>query len=353
MTEHTPELSIAQSAQGGPWFGAKYVTVIVSGMFAVTAARASPEDPMAALHLGDHPEPSPPDGWVTVTVKAAALNHHDVWTLRGVGIPADRLPIVLGCDAAGIDENGNEVIVHAVVGEGAGHGGDETLDPSRSLLSERYDGTFAEKVAVPRGNLVPKPRGLSFEEAACLPTAYLTAYRMLFAKSGLEPGATVLVQGAGGGVATALILLGRAGGFRVWATSRSEEKRARALELGADRVFEPGARLPERVDAVMETVGEATWSHSLKALRPGGRIVIAGATSGAAPAAELNRVFYLQLSVVGSTMGSRDQLARLATFLVQTGVRPRIDRVLPLAAARDGFAAMISGDLFGKIVFTR
>jgi NADPH:quinone reductase-like Zn-dependent oxidoreductase len=118
-------------------------------------------------------------------------------------------------------------------------------------------------------------------------------------------------------------------------------------------VFEPGARLPERVDAVMETVGEATWAHSLRALRPGGRIVIAGATSGAAPAAELNRVFYLQLSVVGSTMGSRDQLARLAAFLVQTGVRPRIDRVLPLAAARDGFAAMISGNLFGKIVFTR
>jgi len=327
--------------------------VIVSGMFAVTAAQASPEDPLAALRLGDHPDPAPPDGWVTVTVKAASLNHHDVWTLRGVGISPDRLPIVLGCDAAGVDEDGNEVIVHAVVGEGAGHGGDETLDPSRSLLSERYDGTFAEKVAVPRGNLVPKPASLSFEDAACLPTAYLTAYRMLFAKSGLEPGATVLVQGAGGGVATALILLGRAGGYRVWVTSRSEDKRARALELGADQVFASGSRLPERVDAVMETVGHATWAHSLRALRPGGRIVIAGATSGAAPPAELNRVFFLQLSVVGSTMGSRDQLARLATFLEQTGVRPRIDRSLPMAQARDGFAAMISGDLFGKVVFTR
>jgi NADPH:quinone reductase-like Zn-dependent oxidoreductase len=322
-------------------------------MFAVTAARVSPEDPLAALHLGDHPEPSAPDGWTTVAVRAASLNHHDVWTLRGVGISADRLPIVLGCDAAGVDEDGNEVIVHAVVGEGAGHGGDETLDPSRSLLSERYDGTFAERVAVPRGNLVPKPAGLSFAEAACLPTAYLTAYRMLFAKSGLEPGATVLVQGAGGGVATALIVLGRAGGFRMWATSRSEEKRARALELGADQVFASGARLPERVDAVMETVGQATWAHSLRALRPGGRIVVSGATSGAAPAAELNRVFFLQLSVVGSTMGSRDQLARLASFLEQTGVRPLIDRTLPLADAPAGFAAMISGDVFGKIVFTR
>jgi NADPH:quinone reductase-like Zn-dependent oxidoreductase len=321
-------------------------------MLAATAVRVSPGDPLAALEVGDHPEPSQRDGWVTVTVRAASLNHHDVWTLRGVGISADRLPIILGCDAAGVDEDGNEVVVHAVVGEGAGQGGDETLDPSRSLLSERYDGTFAERVAVPRRNLVPKPGSLSFAEAACLPTAYLTAYRMLFDKSGLQPGATVLVQGAGGGVATALILLGRAGGYRVWATSRDEGKRARALELGADQVFPSGSRLPERVDAVMETVGQATWAHSLRALRPGGRIVVSGATSGAAPAAELNRVFFLQLSVVGSTMGSRDQLERLARFCEQTGVRPRIDRIMPLAEARAGFAAMISGDLFGKVVFT-
>src|SRR5215470_14504147 len=166
-------------------------------MFAVTATRFDADDPLAGLELGEHPDPSPPDGWEVVAVRAASLNHHDVWTLRGVGISADRLPIVLGCDAAGVDSDGREVIVHAVVGEGAGSGGDETLDPSRSLLSERYDGTFAEKVAVPRRNLVPKPACLSFEEAACLPTAYLTAYRMLFARSGLEPGATVLVQGAG------------------------------------------------------------------------------------------------------------------------------------------------------------
>ena len=321
-------------------------------MFAVTAARIDAGDPLAALELGERPDPRPADGWTTVTVRAAALNHHDVWTLRGVGISADRLPIVLGCDAAGIDEDGAEVIVHAVIGDPAAGGGDETLDPRRSLLSERYDGTFAERVAVPRRNLVPKPAALSFTEAACLPTAYLTAYKMLFDKSGLQPGATVLVQGAAGGVATALILLGRAAGFRVWATSRSEEKRERALELGADQVFPAGARLPERVNAVLETVGQATWSHSLRSLRPGGRIVIAGATSGEMPAAELNRVFFLQLSVVGSTMGSRDQLARLARFCEQTGVRPKIDRAFPLREAADGFAAMISGDLFGKVVFT-
>jgi len=321
-------------------------------MFAVAAARISADDPLAGLELGDRPEPAPPAGWTTVSVRATSLNHHDVWTLRGVGISEDRLPMILGCDAAGLDEDGNEVVVHAVVSDPGYDGADETLDPARSLLSERYDGTFAQRVAVPRRNLLPKPAALSFAEAACLPTAYLTAYRMLFGKAGLEPGATVLVQGAGGGVATALILLGRAGGYRIWVTSRSEAKRERALKLGADQAFPTGTRLPERVDAVMETVGEATWAHSLRALRPGGRIVISGATSGSAPPADLARVFFLQLSVIGSTMGSRDQLGRLLRFCEQTGVRPLIDRTMPLTQARDGIAAMISGEVFGKIVFT-
>jgi len=320
-------------------------------VFAVAAARIDADDPLTGMELGERPEPAAAAGWVTVTVKAASLNHHDVWTLRGVGISADRLPIVLGCDAAGLDQDGHEVIVHSVIGDPDAGGGDETLDPRRSLLSERYDGTFAERVSVPRRNLVPKPAALSFEEAACLPTAYLTAYRMLFEKSGVQPGATVLVQGASGGVATALILLGRAAGYRIWATSRSEAKRERAVKLGADQAFAAGARLPERVDVVMETVGQATWAHSVRSLRPGGRIVICGATSGDAPPAELTRIFFTQLSVTGSTMGTRDQLGRLARFCEQTGVRPVIDRVLPLANARDGFAAMIAGDLFGKVVF--
>ena len=321
-------------------------------MFAVTAARLNADDPLSALELAEHAEPAPPDGWTTVTVRAASLNHHDLWTLRGVGITQDRLPMILGCDAAGVDADGNEVVVHGVVSDPGAVTADETLDPARSLLSERYDGTFAERVAVPRRNLIPKPASISFEDAACLPTAYLTAYRMLFEKSGMQPGSTILVQGAGGGVATALIMLGRAAGYRMWATSRSEEKRERALSLGADQVFPTGARLPERVDAVMETVGQATWSHSVKSLRPGGRIVISGATSGAMPPADLTRIFFLQLSVIGSTMGTRDQLARLVRFCEQTGLRPLIDRTLPLARARDGFAAMISGELFGKVVFT-
>jgi NADPH:quinone reductase-like Zn-dependent oxidoreductase len=323
----------------------------VLAVFAVTAGRIDAEDPLAGLDLGERPDPASRDEWVTVTVRAAALNHHDVWTLRGVGISPDRLPIVLGCDAAGTDPQGREVIVHSVIGDPDAGGGDETLDPRRSLLSERYDGTFAQLVTVPRRNLVPKPEALSFEEAACLPTAYLTAYKMLFEKSGVQPGATILVQGASGGVASALILLGRAAGFRMWATSRSEAKRDWAVKLGADQAFESGARLPERVDVVMETVGQATFGHSVRSLKPGGRLVICGATSGDAPAAELTRIFFTQLSVVGSTMGTRDQLGRLARFCEQTGVRPVIDRVLPLVEAREGFAAMIIGELFGKVVF--
>ena len=321
-------------------------------MLAVYAARQSADDPLSALELGERPSPDVPDGWARVRLKAASLNHHDLWSLRGVGLGEDRLPMVLGCDGAGLDDDGNEVVVHAVVSD-PGWSGDETEDPKRSLLSEVHAGTFADEVVVPRRNLVPKPAALSFSEAACLPTAWLTAYRMLFTKSGVAPGGTVLVQGAGGGVATALIAIGRAAGYRVWATSRDEAKREKALALGADQVFESGARLPERVDAVMETVGKATWGHSLKSLRPGGTLVVSGATSGADPSADLARVFFLQLRVVGSTMGTRDELARLAQFCVTTGARPPVHATMPLEDARDGFAQMASGDLFGKVVFTR
>lgn len=321
-------------------------------MFAVYAESFSSDDPLNGLVLGERPDPEVPDGWTTVTVKAASLNHHDLWSLRGVGLKEDALPMILGCDAAGLDEDGNEVVVHAVVSDPSWNG-DETFDPKRSLLSERYQGTFAEKVAVPRRNVVPKPESLSFEEAACLPTAWLTAYRMLFTQGGLKAGDTVLVQGAGGGVATALITLARAGGLKVLATSRDEGKRAKALDLGAHEVFESGARLPVKVDAVMETVGKATWSHSIRALRPGGSIVISGTTSGPKlDDAELTRIFFLQLRVIGSTMGTRTELAALVNLLDASGARPLIDRTLPMDRARDGFTAMAEGDIFGKIVFT-
>ncbi len=319
-------------------------------MFAASAVAFDPDNPLTGLRVGDHPEPVAPEGWVVVDVRATSVNHHDLWTLKGVGISADRLPMTLGCDAAGVDPEGNDVIVHGVIS--AGDYPDETTDPGRSLLSEKYQGTFAERVAVPVRNLIPKPASMTWAEAACLPTAWLTAYRMLFTRSGLLPGQTVLIQGAGGGVSTALIMLGRQAGFRVWVTSRDEAKRARAVELGAHEAFASGRRLPEKVDAVMETVGAATWSHSLRSLKPGRVIVIAGATSGSQPPADLSRVFFLQLSVVGSTMGTRDELERLVAMCAATGLRPLIDHELPLAAAADALRAVESGDLFGKIVLT-
>src|SRR5881275_2571723 len=198
------------------------------------------EDPLRGLTIGERPEPEVPDGWTTVSVKAASLNHHDLWSLRGVGLSRDQLPMILGCDAAGLDERGNEVVVHSVVTDDSWRG-DETFDPRRALLSEDHQGTLAERVAVPRRNLLPKPPELSFEEAACLPTAWLTAYRMLFTHAAVRPGATVLVQGASGGLSTALVMLGRAAGVRMWVTGRDEDKRAYALDLGAHAAFEPGA----------------------------------------------------------------------------------------------------------------
>jgi len=318
-------------------------------MLAARAVSASLEDPLSALEVAQVEEPNVPEGWALVDVKAVSLNHHDVWSLRGIGLPEERLPMIIGCDAAGIDEKGNDVVVHAVLGDPEFPGG-EIVDPKRTLLSELHPGTLAERVAVPRRNLVPKPEGLSFEEACCLPTAWLTAYRMLFDRSGLKPGQTVLIQGAGGGVASAAIELGRAAGFRVWATSRERRKRDFALECGAHAVFESGERLPEKVDVVLETVGKATWGHSLRSLKPGGRIVIAGATSGPDAAAELNRVFFKELEIVGSTMGTLEELARLVSLVDLSGIRPRIDRELPLSEVAEGLRALAEGDVLGKIV---
>jgi NADPH:quinone reductase-like Zn-dependent oxidoreductase len=319
-------------------------------VLAAYATAFSFADPLSGLVVGDTPEPPPPDGWVRVRVRAAALNHHDLWTLRGIGLPPERLPMILGCDAAGETDDGRAVVVHSVIAEAVD--GDETNDPHRSLLSEKHPGTCAEYVAVPARNLVPKPESLSWEEAACLPTAWLTAYRMLFTQSGLQPGGRVLVQGAGGGVSTALIALARAAGYRVYVTSRDAAKRQRAEEIGAHQAFEPGARLPERVDAVMETVGKATWDHSLKSLDMGGTVVVAGATTGDDPPADLRRVFFRNLRIVGSTMGTKRELTDLIRFLDVTGVRPFVHEARPLADARQAFEQLAQGEVFGKLVLT-
>lgn len=333
------------------WSAQAHRSTSVRPMHAIYAAGVDPANPLSVLEIGDvEPKPTPED-WVDVEVRAMSLNHHDVWALKGQALREEQVPMILGTDAAGVGPDGTAVVVHAVIGTPVR--GDETLDPKRSLLSEVYSGTFAEKVRVPATNLIALPEGMSFEEASCLPTAYLTAYRMLATKSGTQAGDTVLIQGAGGGVSTAAIVLGKAMGLRVWVTSRDAAKGEWATSIGADEAFEVGARLPDKVDAVIETVGEATWDHSLKSLRPGGTIVVSGATSGAMPPSQLNRVFFLQLRIVGSTMGTAEEFHRLLALLAESGVRPIIDRTLPMDDAREGFAAMIDGSVRGKIVMTR
>ena len=317
-------------------------------MIAAYVRELSSDDPVSGLEVGDRPEPAPREHWSVVDVRAAALNHHDLWSLRGVGLRADQLPMVLGTDAAGVVD-GREVVVHGVIGGPSGHG--VGPDEPRSLLSERYPGTLAERVAVPTWNLVDKPAELSFVEAACLPTAWLTAYRMLFTTGRATPGQRVLVQGAGGGVATAAILLGAAAGLEVVVTSRSDERRRRALELGAAAAVETGARVP-RADLVLETVGRATWSHTMRSVRPGGTVVVAGATSGDPTAGELTRLFFQEITVAGVTMGSRDDLQHLLAFLARTGVRPLVDTTYPLTQAGDALRRLAAGTQFGKIVLT-
>ncbi len=341
---------------------------------AVYARAFGGEDPLANLEVGEQPEPELRPGWALVRVTAASLNHHDLWTLRGVSSRPLAAPQVLGCDAAGRVEAlgegvegapppGTRVVCHSVIGCGtcpscrAGH---PNLCHRLTLLGEPpHGGTLAELVAVPAANLVPLPDTVGDEAAACLPTAYLTAYRMLFTRAGLRPGMSVLVQGAGGGVASAAILLATLAGIEVHATSRDPAKRRLAEEMGARGSFAPDDRAAARelsqrtrggVDAVLDTVGEATWELSLRAVRPAGVVVVAGATSGANPAALLNRVFWRQLTVAGTTMGTRAELERLVGLCASALLRPLIDRVMPLAEARSAFADLASGRQRGKLV---
>ncbi len=312
-------------------------------MRAAFASAFDADNPLAALAVGDRPEPThPQDDWVTVRVRASSLNHHDLWSLRGVGLTADQLPMILGCDAVGTDPDGNEVVIYPVVPTPG--------DPRGvSILSEHYQGTFAELVAVPRMNLLPLPDGLSAIDAACLPTAWLTAWRMLTTKGRVADGESVLVQGAGGGVATAAVALGVALGKRVYATSRDAAKRERIAELGAT-ALEPGARLPERVDVVIETVGAATFDHSLKSAAPLARIVVSGATAGHEPKVNLRRVFAMQLEILGTSMGTPDELTELLAFCAEHEVRPVVDRVVPFSEISEAFARLHSGEVFGKVV---
>jgi NADPH:quinone reductase-like Zn-dependent oxidoreductase len=317
-------------------------------VLAVLATSTDPLDPLSGLRVADHPMPVAPPGWVLIAVRAAALNHHDLWTLRGVGVDERRLPIVLGCDASGVAADGTPVIVHAVVTSDPS--GDETLADDRSLLSEVHDGTMAQWVAVPARNVVPKPAVLPFVEASCLPTAWLTAYRMLFTQAQVRPGQRVLVQGAGGGVATAAVMLARAAGAHVTVAARDPHRLARAVELGAHEAVGSGDRLPRRVHAVIDTVGTATLDHSLRSLESGGVVVVSGATAGHLAAVDLRRLFFRQLRLLGSTMGTKAELVSLVRFVIDTDLVPPIDTVLPIGRAPEAFARLASGEAFGKVV---
>jgi NADPH:quinone reductase-like Zn-dependent oxidoreductase len=258
---------------------------------------------------------------------------------------------------------GTPVVAHAVITCGvceACLGPDETSCRRFAMLSEGgWEGTFGEYCVVPAINLFPLPADLSFEQAACLPTAYLTAYRMLFTKAALRPGDTVLIQGAGGGLSTAAEALALVGGLRVIVSSRDPAKRAAAHERGVHHAVSTGRDAVgevlgltggEGVDAVIESVGEATWATSLRVLRRGGVVVVAGATTGADPAADLRRVFWRQLRILGSTMGTWAEFSALLNTVRATGVRPLIEQTYPLADAKSAFQRLESGEATGKLV---
>ena len=302
-----------------------------------------PEAPASAVEVGEVEPAEPPRGWVPVDVRAASLNMHDVWMLRGATLGPGSLPLVLGSDAAGTSE-GREVLVHPVLPDQPG-----TLAPGATLLCDGGFGTLAPRTWVPAGNLVDKPAWLDWHQAACLPTAWLTAWRMLVTKAGIEPGMAVLVQGAGGGVATAAAALAKAHGCRVHVTSRSEEKRERALALGADTAIAPGERVAELVDVVIEPVGAATWAHSLKALRPGGTLVVCGAATGFAAVTDLGRVFARQLRILGSTMGSVEELRDLVAFVDAHRVEPVVDSCVGLDQTPQQYERLVAGEGFGKL----
>jgi len=231
--------------------------------------------------------------------------------------------------------------------------GDETLDPKWHIPSEFVHGTFAEYVVVPRRNAIPLPETLSPLHASVLGTAWLTAYRALFTKSGLRAGETLLVQGATGGMATALIQLGRAAGFEVWVTSRSEEGRARARRLGAHKSFPPNAALPRKVRAVIDSVGLDSWAHSLSSLARGGILVTVGGTTGFEAPLNLLRVVADQLTITGSIMGTLKDMEDMMRLIVRARIEPEIGVVLPMERSEEGIRAMWEGRTHGKTVFTR
>jgi len=343
-------------------------------MRALYAAKLGGDTPLANLEYGERPTPQPGPGEVRVRVRAATLNHHDYWTLRGVvGYPITP-PRILGCDAAGtVDAYGSqppegappigaEVAVYPVRSCGQCRGclsGDFMLCRSFTMLSDGdREGSFAEYAIVPVSAVVPKPKDLSFAQTAALGVTYLTAYRMLFTKAHLRPGDTALVQGAGGGLATAAIQLARQAGIRVIASSRSEAKLEFAVQHGANDGVLAGKDAAKAifkltggdgVDAVMESVGEPTWGTSMRAVRQGGTVVVAGATGGPNPPADLSRVFWRQITIAGSSMGTPGEFAALLRLVELAGIKPVIEDEFPLEQGIKAFERMAAGEVQGKL----
>jgi NADPH:quinone reductase-like Zn-dependent oxidoreductase len=344
-------------------------------MRAAYAAKLGGDQPLENLEVGERPQPEPGPDQALVRIEAVSLNHHDLWTLRGqVGTPI-ALPRILGCDAGGVleryggepppgaPEPGSAVTLYPVVPCGrceACLGPDESLCREFGMLSDKVDGTLAQYVVLPARNVLPRPAHLDAAGAAALGTTYLTAYRMLFTRAALRPGDSVLVQGAAGGVSVAAIQLARAAGLRVFVSGREEEKRQTALGFGAHAAVESagaGKRILELtagrgVDAVLETVGEPTWRESLRAVRAGGTVVVAGATGGANPPADLNRIFWRQITIAGSSMGSRAEMLALVRMVEATGLQPVLDEAYPLAETRAALERMAGGRHTGKIIVT-
>jgi NADPH:quinone reductase-like Zn-dependent oxidoreductase len=309
------------------------------------------------LRYEDAPDPAPEPGEVLVRLRAASLNHLDLWVRQGR--PSVPKPRILGADGAGVVDALGEGVGgftpgdRVVINPGLAHGSRITV------LGEHTDGTHAELVAVPAANVYPLPDRLGFEEAAAFPLVFLTAYRMLVTKAQVAEGEWVLVWGAGGGVGTAAFSIAKALGARTIVTSSRGEKLERLRELGADAAIDhAGADVAAEVkeltgggaDVVIEHVGEATWQASLQAARPGGRVVVCGATSGPNPRAALHRIWWKELTVFGSTMGTREDFEG-AYELVESGrARPVVDRVFPLAEARAAHERLEAGEQFGKVV---